>query len=110
VVVNAVRSRLSAPATTLPSELVSVTFWNQPSVTSTLTGAVGDTSSAESAGSNFIEGAAAADCSPVEGSPDRVAQAARAPGATTPTARAVKARRLLIDGIGSAGLTWTKRT
>src|ERR1700760_3621111 len=45
-----VRSRLSAPATTLPDELVNATCWNQPSRTSTVIGAVGNTSVVLSAG------------------------------------------------------------
>jgi hypothetical protein len=37
-------------------------------------------------------------------------QAASAPGATTPTASAVRTFRRPIDGNGLAGLTWTQGT
>ena len=47
---NDVRSLLNTAATTLPSALVSVSFWNQPSVTSTPTLLVGTTSVAPLAG------------------------------------------------------------
>jgi hypothetical protein len=100
---------LSAPATTLPSGFVSATRWNQPSLTSTPTGAVGTTSPVESAGENFNDGVGGALASPTEGA-ERFEQAAKAPGAITPTANAVKARRRLIDGIRSAGLTWIQGT
>ena len=45
-----------------------------------------------------------------EGLPALPLQAASAPGATTPTARAVRTRRRLIDGKGLAGLTWNQGT
>ena len=62
--VNSVRSRLSAPATTLPFAFVRLTRWNQPSETLTPMGAVGTTSVVESAGSNFSDGADGALASP----------------------------------------------
>jgi hypothetical protein len=63
----------------------------------------------EVAGSNFSDGAVGALASPGVVA-DRFEQAAKAPGAMTPTASAVKARRRLIDGIRSAGLTWIQGT
>src|SRR5271166_4223574 len=87
-----VRSRLSAPATTLPDELVNATCWNQPSRTSTVIGAVGNTSVVLSAGRNVTltsaGGLAFSDCLL-----DPPKQAASTFGAKMPTARVVKARR-----------------
>ena len=70
-----------------------------------LMGAVGTTSAVASAGSYFSDGAGGAIASPALGA-EALEQAAKAPGATIPTANAVKARRRVIDGSGSAGLTW----
>src|ERR1700761_8803140 len=87
-----VRSRLSAPATTLPEELVNATCWNQPSRTSTLIAAVGTTSVVLSAGRNVTltsaGGLAFSDCLL-----DPPKQAANTLGARMPTARVVRARR-----------------
>src|ERR1700722_11664151 len=87
-----VRSRLRAPATTLPAELVSATCWNQPSRTSTLIAAGGSTSVALSAGRNVIlasaGGLAFSDCLA-----DPPKHAANTLGAKTPTARVARARR-----------------
>ena len=108
--VKAVRSRLIAPATTLPSALVRVTRWNQPSRTSTRTGVVGTTSDAAFAGVYVSDGADGASAAPWDGLFDLPMQAASAPGATTPTASAVRARRRFIGGNGLAGLTCSKDT
>ena len=65
------------------------------------------------AGWNVNAGAGGAADSPDVEPGREEAHAASAPGATNPTARAVKARRLLTDGTdgtGSAGLTWTEDT
>ena len=90
-----------------------MTRWNQPSLTSTPTGAVGTTSAVELAGSNVIDGAGGALASP-DVVADRFEQAAKAPGAMTPTARAVRARRRLkCGGFASnagPGLTWIQGT
>src|SRR5271156_2329897 len=87
-----VRSRLSAPATTLPDELVNATCWNHPSRTSMLIGVVGSTSVALSAGRNVTlasgGGLAFSDCLV-----DPPKQAANTLGAKTPTARVARARR-----------------
>jgi hypothetical protein len=75
-------------------------------------GAVGTTSALESAGWNLNDGLGGALASPGVVAV-RFEQAASAPGATSPTASAVKARRLETDGIegtASAGLTWTQGT
>src|SRR6478752_5837363 len=103
-----VRSWLMPPATTLPSALVSVTRWNQPSRTSTRTCDVGTTSEAAFFGvkvSDGLDGAGAAS----DGAFDLPLHAASTPGATTPTANAVRARRLFrCGGVGSTvgpGLT-----
>ena len=91
-----------------------MTRWNQPSLTSTPMGAVGVTSAVELAGSNFIDGAGGAVASPAVVVADRFEQAAKAPGAMTPTARAVRARRRLICGgfasNAGPGLTWIQGT
>src|ERR1700751_3484732 len=100
--VETVRSRVSAPATTLPVEFVNATRWNQPSRTSTLIGAVGATSLAASVGRNFSSGAAGGfDCSACWLNPPK--QEANRFGAMIPTARVVKARRRLTDGRPRAG-------
>src|ERR1700761_1546405 len=87
-----VRSRLSAPATTLPEELVNATCWNQPSRTSTVIGAVGNTPVVLSPVRNVrltsAGGLAFSDCLL-----DPPKQAASTFGAKMPTARVVKARR-----------------
>src|SRR6201996_2820683 len=87
-----VRSRLSAPATTLPEELVNATCWNQPSRTSPVIGAVGNTPVVLAAGRNVrltsAGGLAFSDCLL-----DPPKQAASTFGAKIPTARVVKARR-----------------
>jgi hypothetical protein len=61
-----------------------------------------------------MDGAAGAAGASPDGLPIVLVQAANAPGATTPTARAVRARRrLTFDGIGVAfgpGLTWNQGT
>src|ERR1700685_3093022 len=89
-----VRPRLSAPAITLPDELVNATCWNQPSWTSTLIGAVGTTSVALSAGRNVT---LAADGALVFSACllDSPTQAASRLGAKMPSARVVNARRRL---------------
>src|ERR1700691_4310745 len=87
-----VRSRLSAPATTLPDELVNATCWNQPSRTSTLIGVVGSTSVVLSAGRNVtLASGGGLDFSHCLVDPPR--QAANTLGAKTPTARVARARR-----------------
>src|SRR5580692_7615183 len=102
-----VRSRLRAPATTLPAELVSATCWNQPSRTSTLIAAVGSTSVALSAGRNVIlasaGGLAFSDCLA-----DPPKHAANTLGAKTPTARVARARRR-VTGEGSREVLTSSR-
>jgi hypothetical protein len=57
-----------------------------------------------------MDGAAGAEGACADGFLIVLPQAASAPGATTPTARAVRTCRRLIDGKGLAGLTWTQGT
>src|ERR1700727_1219663 len=87
-----VRSRLSAPATTLPAELLNATCWNQPSRTSTLIDAVGNTLVALSAGRN-VTAASAGGLALFDCLVDPPKHAANTLGAKTPTARVVRARR-----------------
>src|SRR5271168_5509211 len=93
---------------TLPDEFVNATFCNQPSPTWTLIGAIGTTSPAASAGSNFRRSAGGAffsDCLvPVP------AHAASRPGANTPAPRAANAKRRLIGGGALDMLTTIKDT
>ena len=86
-----------------------MTRWNQPSLTSTPMDSVGVTSAVAVAGSNFSDGEGGGLAAPGVIA-DRFEQAAKAPGAITPTASAVKARRRFIDGCGSTGLTWIQGT
>jgi len=77
------------------------------------TGATGATSLAALAGWYLMDGADGAAGASADGLPTLLPQAASTPGATTPTARAVRARRLVTDGIEGtalAGLTWTQGT
>ncbi|BBX04877.1 hypothetical protein MMOR_58130 [Mycolicibacterium moriokaense] len=76
-------------------------------------GAVGTTSAVESAGSKDSVGADGALASPGVVGDDCFEQAAKAPGAITPTASAAKACRrdtAGMEGTASAGFTWTQRT
>src|SRR5271157_3336759 len=102
-------SRLRAPATTLPAELVSATCWNQPSRTSTLIGVVGSTSVVLSAGRNVTlasgGGLAFSDCLL-----DPPKHAANTLGAKTPTARVVRARRRVTGERSRAVLTTQQDT
>src|SRR3984885_7173179 len=102
-----VRSRFSAPATTLPAELLNATCWNQPSRTSTLIDAVGNTLVALSAGRNVTAasagGLAFSDCLV-----DPPKHAANTLGAKTPTARVVRARRR-VNGERSRAVLTTSR-
>src|SRR5271157_778174 len=100
-------SRLRAPATTLPAELVSATCWNQPSRTSTLIGVVGSTSVVLSAGRNVTlasaGGLAFSACLV-----DPPKHAANTLGAKTPTARVVRARRRVTGERRRAVLTTSR--
>ncbi len=96
------------PATALPDEFDSVTCWNHPSLTSTLTGAVGTTFWAASAGWYFSRSAGCSFFSASLAVPPP--QAASTPGASAPIPRVAKATRRL-NGRGALdGVTKIKDT
>ena len=99
---------MNVPATTLPDEFVNATFWNQPSLTSTLIGAIGTTSVAASAGWNLRRAAGASFFSACLVTVP--AQAANTLGANTPSPRAARAKRRLIGGGEGDVLTTVKDT
>ena len=102
------RSWLKVPATALPDEFVSATRWNQPSLTSTLTGTIGTTLAVALAGWYLSCGAGGSffsACFAVV-----PPHAASTLGANTPSPRVARAARRLNGRGASDGVTKIKDT